>query len=359
MGKRYGYRLALTLYLLLWSWYTGVTGLAGSFAGLLFARLMVGLTEAGAYPTASALVRGWFPLPMRGRASSAVALGGRAGLVLALFLTPEFVENYGSRITLLGYAGVGLFAAVFFWLVARDTPNQHPWVKDKIDLLPYPLRAFKADVLPLRLFLTDRNLWLASVNQFGVNIGWAFLITKMSGYFTDYHHVVQADLGEISAMPALVGCGGMIFGGVLTDGLTKRFGLRLGRSLPLGGLPAVAMLAYLGCAITHDRWVAASLIGVMALSIDCANPAYWAFSQDVGRSHAAASLAWGNMFGQIGAGFSPLVLGEVQSAYGWPAVFVAGAIAFSLAALAGFLLDASRPVEQGQSVVGQPASKND
>src|SRR5262245_60827871 len=47
LGKRYGYRLMLAVYLVGWSWYTGVTGLAWSFAGLAFARLMVGLSEAG------------------------------------------------------------------------------------------------------------------------------------------------------------------------------------------------------------------------------------------------------------------------------------------------------------------------
>jgi ACS family glucarate transporter-like MFS transporter len=90
------------------------------------------------------------------------------------------------------------------------------------------------------------------------------------------------------------------------------------------------------------------LIGVMALATDLANPAYWAFSQDVGRKHAAAVLGWGNTFGQLGAGLSPHLLGNVQQLFGWSTMFVVGAAAFAVGGIAGFFVDASKPIDAGR-----------
>ena len=69
----------LTIYIVLWSLFTVLTGLASGFAGLLAARLLCGMAEAGAYPTAMALIRKWIPLTGRARASSMFALGGGGG----------------------------------------------------------------------------------------------------------------------------------------------------------------------------------------------------------------------------------------------------------------------------------------
>ena len=93
LGIRFGFRRMLTIYLFLWSFFTAVSGLAGGFAALVGARLAVGLTEAGAYPTAAALVKGWFPAVSRGMANSIIALGGRLGNACGLLLTPKIIPS--------------------------------------------------------------------------------------------------------------------------------------------------------------------------------------------------------------------------------------------------------------------------
>jgi ACS family glucarate transporter-like MFS transporter len=345
LGKRYGYRLMLTVYLVGWSWYTGVSGLAWGLAGLASARVLVGLFEAGAYPTAAALVRGWFPLVLRGRASSAVAIGGRLGLLLSMLFTPVLADAVGWRSTLLGFGVLGLIVAVVFWIVARDSPALHPWSVDTKDSSPEFQPSTAADVLPLRALVASRTLWLASLNQFAINVGWAFLITKMPEFFDSFSDVSPGERGRVSALPVVFGIVGMLCGGWVTDRLSRGFGVRTGRRVPLGLMPAVAAVAYLLCAAAENKWAAAVLIGVMSLATDLANPAYWAFAQDVGRRHAAAALGWGNMFGQFGAALSPILLGEVQIVFGWPAMFVAGAVAFAVGSAAGFMMDASRPID--------------
>ncbi|MCH2200883.1 MAG: MFS transporter [Fuerstiella sp.] len=81
----FGSRKMLTLYVLAWSLFTGLTGAVSSFAAVLVLRLGFGFGQAGAYPTASSIVSKWIPFSKRGTASGIIALGGRFGGFLALF----------------------------------------------------------------------------------------------------------------------------------------------------------------------------------------------------------------------------------------------------------------------------------
>src|SRR5712672_3092763 len=112
-SDRFGARLMLTIYIILWSLMTVMTGLMSSFAGLLLARLLCGVSQAGAYPSAMALIRKWIPLAGRASASGMVALGGRVGGTVAPFLTIWMVVKFGSWRTSLwidGCAGLGIAA---------------------------------------------------------------------------------------------------------------------------------------------------------------------------------------------------------------------------------------------------------
>ena len=87
LADRFGSRLMLTLYILTWSLFTGLSGAVSSFAALIVLRLGFGLGQAGAYPTASGIVSKWVPVSQRGTASGIIALGGRLGGFLALFVS--------------------------------------------------------------------------------------------------------------------------------------------------------------------------------------------------------------------------------------------------------------------------------
>ncbi len=114
LGDRYGARRVLTLYILLWSLFTALTGLAGGFLILIAYRLGFGVAQAGAYPTSAVLVGGWVPVTSRGTASSLVAFGGRIGGFIAPLLTALLIVQFvpvrvSSRFTpddILDYAGL-------------------------------------------------------------------------------------------------------------------------------------------------------------------------------------------------------------------------------------------------------------
>ena len=113
-----GARWTLALYVVGWSLATIGLGLAGGLVTVTTMRIVLGVTQAGAYPTAASLLKRRTPAASRARANTIVSMGGRAGNLLAQFLTPMLAlaaasaigwTTGGWRIVLAAYGALGWF----------------------------------------------------------------------------------------------------------------------------------------------------------------------------------------------------------------------------------------------------------
>jgi MFS family permease len=354
----FGQRLVLTISIAAWSLVTAATGFVDGFFTLLIVRLLLGITESGAYPAAAGLVKNWALPSERGRFSSAVALGGRSGGAAAPYLTAWLavalagvaIVSIGSNPSGVNWRGVfilyglcGLIVAVLFWIVVRDRPRAAPGVaappKETFS------RRMSGILRGLGRMVLSGNMWYFGLLQFGVNLGWAFVVTLLPTYLKDIHHASLESRGQMQSVVLITGCVGMILGGIITDGLWRWLGPRKGRSLPVG-------LAMTGCAaalflvpILPNAWAVVAALGMMAFLVDMSNPSIWSFAQDVGGRNVGAALGWGNMLGNFGAAASPLVIGQLSRSAGWDATFMVCGAVFAGSALCGFLLDATKPVD--------------
>lgn len=93
-SDRYGARIMLVIYILTWSLFTGLIGASYTFLMLIATRLLCGLGQAGAYPTAASVVGRWVPISARGTASSFVGNGGRIGGAAAPVLTAYLIVMF-------------------------------------------------------------------------------------------------------------------------------------------------------------------------------------------------------------------------------------------------------------------------
>jgi MFS family permease len=259
----------------------------------------------------------------------------------------------GWRPVMLVYGAAGLLVAALFWLVVRNRPEEHPLCNDaEVRLIEAGRPATEvapsrgpAPGLPLGAILRSRSLWLCSAAQFGTNLGWTFLLTWLPRYLVEAHPEVSiVERGWMVGVPILVGMGGQLAGGWLTDRLTRALGLRLGRCLPMGLSRFVAMAAFLLCPLLRSPWAVTAALAVVALATDLGTPSVWAYCQDVGGRHVGSVLGWGNMWGNLGSALSPLVLSAVAAAWGWPALFVTCAAAFLFAGVTALGVDATVPV---------------
>ena len=362
LADRYGTRTVLAISIAAWSLVTMATGFVLGFAALLAIRLLLGITESGAYPAAAGLVKNWAAPEERGRFSSVVAFGGRVGGAIAPWLTttvaallvgvavvewaipttPAPPDADGKappnwRGVFFVYGLAGLVVALAFWLFVRDyPPGVEPPKKTGGSLGAILQNVFRLG--------RSRNMWFFGGVQFGVNLGWAFVVTLLPIYLTESYGVPLDEIGPMQSTALTIGFIGMLPGGFVTDFMRKKLGLRYGRSVPIG-------LAMIGCAIAYfaiptlpTAWAVIVALGAMAFLVDMHNPSIWSFAQDVGGKNVGAALGWGNMWGNLGAALSPVLMNVVKDDFGWNAVFIVGAFAFLSSSACGFMLNATKPV---------------
>lgn len=354
-SDRLGARPMLTIYIVLWSLFTALTGLVSSYPALMAMRLLCGVAQAGAYPTSGALIRRWMPLAERARASSMVTLGGRIGGTLAPFLTAWMVVSIGHWRPVLWIDGaIGLLVAAAYWWVVRDRPSDHPACNaaERAHIGSPPIEP----PLPTRelgpvlwAFCRSRSLWLNASMQFLINIGWAFLITWLPTYLKEAKQVEAIAGGRMVTLVLACGMLGQIAGGLLADASVRRFGLTWGRRLPLCLSGTLAGTAYVGCLFADSAWGVVGCCMVVSFSVDMGTPAVWAFIQDIGGRVTAAAAGWANMWGNFGASLTAMMVPTLL-AYGTTSeegqryVFMACAGALFLAAIAALGLDAAKAV---------------
>ena len=117
-------------------------------------------------------------------------------------------------------------------------------------------------------------------------------------------------------MPLLLSVVADITGGMTTDALTKRFGMRVGRC-GVGGVGyLVAAVAMMSSTLVGDGRMAGFLIAIGgAASMFTLAPA-WATAIELGGSNSAVLSATMNTAGQIGGILSPIVLAYIVDRLG-------------------------------------------
>jgi ACS family glucarate transporter-like MFS transporter len=367
LSDSWGARWTLALYMLGWSIATVGLGMAGGLVAISAMRIVLGITQAGAYPAAASLLKRWVPASGRARANTIVSMGGRGGNLLAQFLTPILAlaagqllgwESGGWRVVLALYGALGLvWAAIFLWLY-RDNPAGHPWCnvaeRELIGHEPGSTRHPAPRVSqPFALAaLTSFNLWLISAMGIAVNIGWVFLVTWLPRYLVTRHGAALAayvDSPEVLAgtLTALTGLGGMIgsiAGGAAADYFVAAYGLRWGRRLPglIAGFIVCGM--YLVAMGLSNVWLVVGLMFAISFTIDFGLGASWASYQDIGGRQVATVLAIGNMFGNLGAAAFGWYIGALAKSDNWSAVFLIASLAMAFYASGWLFFDATRPV---------------
>ncbi|MBU6303357.1 MAG: MFS transporter, partial [Verrucomicrobia bacterium] len=354
LAERFGKRTLMTVLILLWSGFTALTGFSNGLAMLLVARIGCGLAEAGAYPISGSLLSRWAHLNWRGFCSGIVSLGGRLGFVLAPIITVKVILLSGSwRWAGWSYGVIGLLVAWLFWKTFRETPEEHPGCnqaeRDHLDEGRAPESGGgPRPPFPWRAVLTDGSLWMMCFYQLLTNFGWAFVINSLSSYLRDVRHLSEEMNGYISTLTLLIGLSGLLVGGFATDFLTRRFGVRLGRLLPLGVTRFVSAAMCLACVSIESPWLLAVCLGLMVFSTDSALPAVWAWAQDVGGRNVAPIFGWANMWGNFGAALQATLSGWLLTTFDangdQQELFIACAAAFALAGVLSLGINATRVV---------------
>jgi MFS family permease len=362
LGDRFGRRVMLPLYGVLWSLCSFWTSWSTSFSGLWWSRLIFGGAQAGLVPCLTRACIDWIPEDRRGTASAAITAGMSTGAVTASGLAAFLVPWLGWRLTCQLFALSGVLWAISFWLVFRDRPEFHPWVKEAelgrirrgTSQEAGPQDEPRVQIQPAAARLGGFSLYgsVAVWLLIGQGICRTFCYNFLTSWFPTFleraHSVKLSTAGLMTMLPLAGVVAGSMGGGLVVDALLGRSGNRwLSRSGVGAAGMALAGLGSLAAVLAHSPALALMVLALGAASLGLANPATWAATMDVGGGRSAASLmAIANMAGNLAALFCPIAVGFVLDASGgrWNLVLLMlAAVAFT-GALCWVFLD-PKPAE--------------
>ncbi len=211
--------------LFLWSGFTAMCGMAGSFAVLFLARMGVGVGEAGGVAPAYSLIADWFPPRSRARALAAYSFGIPIGSALGVLFGGLVAKAVDWRFAFIAIGAFGvLLTPLFLWLV-RDPPRQ---------VTAVPQLGLAAVT---RLAMDKPTFWLLAFGSGSSSLVAYGLMYWLPTFLARTLHMDIVARSELLAAVLFIGgIAGMAAGGWLAD----RLGTRNKRAYAL--IPAVAFL---------------------------------------------------------------------------------------------------------------------
>lgn len=301
----------ISVSLALWSAMTALCGLAQNFVQLLFARIGVGVGEAGCTPAAHSLISDVVAPEKRASAISFYGLGVPVGTLLGLVIGGVVNDLYGWRIALMLVGVPGVLMALLLPLALREPRRLGlvPGIAVAAGPPPLPLRAAMAEIFASRAYLL-----LLIAASFAAFLSYGKGLWTIS-LFIRSHGLSTTEVGVAGAVVlGLAGAVGTWLGGWVAD----RFGQVNRRhilTLPAIGMAVAAPIQFLGYGAPD--WRVALLLIVIPTMLNAAyyGPTYSSV-QGLVRREVRAVAASIMLFGQnlIGLGLGPLLFGVLSDA---------------------------------------------
>ena len=334
MGDRSGPRRVLTRVVVWWSAFTALTGTATNFLYLLVVRFLFGVGEAGAYPNASIVIARWFPAVEVGRAQSVIWAAGRIGGALTPLLVIPLVHWAGWRWAFAVLGAVGVLWAVGWYLWSRDEPRNKAGVSPAEVAMIEESRVIKPNdhQIPWRTIIRDPNLWALMLMCHLFFYGSYFFTNWSSVYFQEGRGMSEEQTKNFISLSYFLGAIGCVVGGLLSDFLTKRYGLKIGRRVVgVGGLGSSALVFALA-GLTTDNQTAGYLLATCVLLKDLALPVAFAVCVDIGQRNSGSVTGSMNFAGQLGGFFITIIFGTIverTNNFNLPLFLIAGCLTVS------------------------------
>jgi ACS family glucarate transporter-like MFS transporter len=368
--NRIGARTVFAIAVAWWSVFTAATAVARGFGSLFGLRLLLGVGEAGAFPSATRVVEEWFPRHERVFASGIYDSGARGGTLVAIPVVSALIAALGWRGSFLVTGAIGLIW-VIIWLIIYRSPFAHRWVsKAEVAYIESgggarPLNREERPSIPWKSFIRNRTIW-------GMALGFGcqsyviyFFITWFPTYLVDARGFTLLELGFWGTLPGLVAFVGNFLGGWVSDAFVRHGhsvtfarktcivgGMLVSSSIGLASLASSSAVA-LGLLTLSFTGVTFATSSIVTLPVDI-NP-------ESGRSMAASIQGFQNCISNFAGIISPAVIGVL---YGLTGGFSLGLASAALVALVGcliyiFMVGKIEPLdaEELQSVHGKDAAQ--
>jgi len=363
LAARFGPRRVLTFGVMSWGVATILTallptGIRSAVALLIGIRFALGAGESVIYPAANQFVARWVPLQERGFINGLIFAGVGAGSGLTPPMLTWLITHHGWRAAFWFSALVGFAVGAVWWLLARDTPEEHPGMtpqelKEIRDGLsfgstppPSATESSSETGISWRAIFHRRDLPALMVGYFSFGyVAWIYF----SWFFLYMAQVRGFDLkasAQYAMLPFLSMTVCCLVGGALSDHLTGKYGLRVGRcGLASIALMLTAVFLVLGSQV-HSPQLAGVILAGGAGALYLSQSSFWSVSVDIAGRSSGVFSSMVNMGGQIGGALTASLTPWIAQRYGWTTSFSFSAALAILGAICWMTVHPEHPLDE-------------
>jgi sugar phosphate permease len=363
---RYGVKWPVRISAILWGMASLITAAASGLGMIKLSRILLGISEAPAFPANAKATGYWFPLRERGAATSLFDAAAKFSNVLGLPAISLVVAWYGWRSGFVATAIVSMAFAVVFWIVYRDPGDMPRLSRAEMAYITTggaqepgtaPADA-GADIL---FFLRQRKVWGLLIGFSAYNYTIYLFLTWLPGYLQQQLGVTVLKSGIFLVVPWLVATvTDVAIGGFFVDYLIRRGGepTRVRKTVVTIGLLLGVTAA--GAAFTRDPVVAVAWLTVSLAGLAFAAPVFWSIPALIAPRGTVGTLSGIiNFSGQLAAAAAPVIAGYIADHGGFGPNFLLTGVLLVIGILAFVFMTGplERIVMPGANLVAAPSEE--
>ena len=346
LGDRLGPRRVLTRIVLWWSAFTALTGAVTSYYPLLVTRFLFGAGEAGAFPNASVVISRWFPPARRATMCGVTLMASQIGGAVAPLLVVPIQSRYGWRASFFVFGILGACWAIAWHTWFRDSPDR------KHAAEPLEVRAPVGRRFPWRSAFRSQSVVALLITAFCYVYVYNFFQTWFHTFLVKGRGFSEAGL-LLSALPYVVAVFANLTGGLASDALARKLGLKRGRRTLAVTALTIAGLFTLAAMVSRQQTLSVVFLAVVYGAITFQQSVVFGVCLDIGREHAGAMVGLMNTAAQLGGLVGSVAYGYIVAHFGnYDAPFVPMAAFLFLGAALWLRIDASQQLREAP----QPAA---
>lgn len=330
----------------LWTLATFLTAIVSGMGLIIFARILLGIAEAPAFPGASKATGYWFPLSERGLATSSFDAAAKFSNVIGVPIVAWSVTVWGWR---GGFFITGILSALFavaWWIWYRDPHEKKGLTREEYDYI----RAGGAQtegiatenpMASLGFLLKQPKIWGMTIGFAAYGYSFYLLLTWLPGYLQKTYHMSVLASGWYTIIPWLVATiTDLLIGGYLVDRLIAagHEPTRVRKTLIVIGM--VMGLFVIGAAFTRNPNIAIFWITLALAGLAFAAPIGWSIPALVaprGTVGVVGSIM--NFFNNVMGILAPIVTGFIVAGTGSFAIgFIVAAVILAVGIICYVLL---------------------
>ncbi|MFL6604816.1 MAG: MFS transporter [Steroidobacteraceae bacterium] len=341
LGDRIGPRRVLTRIVLWWSAFTSLTGMVSNFYVLLLTRFCFGAGEAGAFPNSSVVVARWFPASQRASISGITLMASQVGGALAPLLVIPIQMRYGWRAAFYVLGALGVMWAIAWYLWFRDSPAQKRGVGSQELEETATLQAAPTEAFPWRTAFRSPSVLAMLLTAFCYVYVYNFFQTWLHTFLVNGRGFSEGSL-VLSALPFVVAASANLGGGLASDALVRKLGVKWGRrTLGIGGLGSAGFFT-VAAMVSQDQIMTVIFLSLAYGAITLQQSGMFGACLDLGRRNAGAMVGLMNTMAQVGGLVGSVAFGYiVERFHSYDAPFVPMAALLFAGSLLWMRIDAS------------------